>query len=88
MSEISDKASSTVESDLVGSKIIEDTRKLVEFLTKQDTRENILVFEIAGMGGIGKTALAQLLFNDDIIKANFHRKCGFLCPITSMRMIY
>ena len=74
VSEVSDKTSSVAESDIVGTKIIEDTNKLVELLTRQDTRENILVFAIAGMGGIGKTTLAQLIFNDDIIKGHFQLK--------------
>ncbi|KXG27846.2 hypothetical protein SORBI_3005G053800, partial [Sorghum bicolor] len=68
-----------VESGLVGEKIEEDTINLVEMLTKKyptdDNKSNkIMVFSIVGAGGIGKTTLAQKIFNNEVIKDEFKKK--------------
>ncbi|KXG27853.1 putative disease resistance protein RGA4 [Sorghum bicolor] len=68
-----------VESGLVGEKIEEDTTNLVEMLTKKySTNDNnsnkIMVFSIVGAGGIGKTTLAQKIFNNEVIKDEFKKK--------------
>ncbi|EHA8592315.1 putative disease resistance protein RGA3 [Cocos nucifera] len=48
--------------------------KLVELLIKEDPRESILAYAIVGIGGIGKTNLAQRIFNDVKMTANFPMK--------------
>jgi hypothetical protein len=62
------------ESSLVGEKIEEDTRNLVEMITTEDKNNKITIFTIVGVGGIGKTTLAQKIFNHDVIQQQFPKK--------------
>ncbi|KAJ6791734.1 putative disease resistance protein RGA4 [Iris pallida] len=68
-SSVSPTTSPLVEPDLVGLKIEEDTRSLVDLLVGKDDR--ISVFAIVGMPGIGKTTLAQKIVNDERLRAEF-----------------
>ncbi|KAG1326161.1 putative disease resistance protein RGA3 [Cocos nucifera] len=70
---ISNKTSPVfVQLDVVGEKIEDDTRMLVDLLIEED-KKNISVFAIVGMGGIGKTTLAQKIYNDEKLRDNFHQ---------------
>jgi hypothetical protein len=64
--------------DLVGDKVEEDTRYLVELLTRDEKtiheHKKGMVFAIVGVGGIGKTTLAKSIFNNEIIQQKFNKK--------------
>ncbi|KAL6630910.1 hypothetical protein ACP70R_028250 [Stipagrostis hirtigluma subsp. patula] len=65
-------------SAVVGEKIEDDTRSLVEMVVKEETHtrssSNIKVVAIVGVGGIGKTTLAQMIFNNETIEDKFDKK--------------
>ncbi|XWS56194.1 hypothetical protein CRYUN_Cryun09bG0065400 [Craigia yunnanensis] len=56
-------------SDFIGRD--EDKEKIIEFLMHPTDGEDIPVLPIVGIGGLGKTALAQLVFNDERVKVHF-----------------
>ncbi|CAI0419181.1 unnamed protein product [Linum tenue] len=49
----------------------EDKRKIIDMLLLSGYKEKVVVVPIIGIGGLGKTTLAQLIYNDDIIKTHF-----------------
>ncbi|XP_042506774.1 putative disease resistance protein RGA3 [Macadamia integrifolia] len=55
--------------DVVGR--VADKSKLENMLVNTSNDQIICVFPIVGMGGIGKTTLAQLVFNDPLIVKHF-----------------
>ncbi|KAH7660038.1 P-loop containing nucleoside triphosphate hydrolase protein [Dioscorea alata] len=71
MNEASYRQSSFLpETDIVGWDIRDATNSLVELLVSQH-QQKCRLFAIVGMGGIGKTTLAQLIYNDSKINDNF-----------------
>ncbi|KAM0953979.1 putative virus X resistance protein-like, coiled-coil [Dioscorea sansibarensis] len=56
----------------------EDKEKLVQMLIRDSFDENVAVVSIVGMGGLGKTTLAQLVYGDDRVKDQFNL-CIWVC---------
>ncbi|CAM0947781.1 unnamed protein product [Alopecurus aequalis] len=71
------KTSALIEPNLVGKEIKYSTRKLVHSVL---TRKQNKVYKLAitGIGGVGKTTLAQKIYNDEKIKGNFN-KHAWIC---------
>lgn len=51
-----------------------DKEEVIEFMLNPHFEENVSVLPIVGMGGLGKTTLARLVFNDERIEAYFELK--------------
>ncbi|XP_058079238.1 putative disease resistance protein RGA3 [Magnolia sinica] len=58
-----------IESDVYGRE--EDKRRVMELLINEDYIEDVMVIPIVGMGGLGKTTVAQLAYNDVRVKRHF-----------------
>ncbi|KAF8038124.1 hypothetical protein BT93_B0857 [Corymbia citriodora subsp. variegata] len=53
----------------------EDNKKKVrEFLLDLDVKEDVSILPIVGIGGLGKTALAQYVYNDEMVSRHFNLK--------------
>ncbi|KAB2594794.1 disease resistance protein RGA2-like [Pyrus ussuriensis x Pyrus communis] len=52
----------------------EDKKAIIQLLLDPISTENVSTISIVGFGGLGKTALAQLIFNDEVIQNHFELK--------------
>ncbi|KAM0854456.1 hypothetical protein ACQ4PT_050418 [Festuca glaucescens] len=73
-------SSKLVQPNLVGKEIIHSSRKLVELVLAQKEHKDYKL-AIVGTGGVGKTSLAQKIYNDQKIKGNFN-KHAWVCVST------
>ncbi|CAH1435929.1 unnamed protein product [Lactuca virosa] len=64
----------------------DDKLRIIELLTVSRTEEKFTVVPIVGMGGIGKTALAKLVYNDKKSKDYFHVR-AWLCVSVKVDII-
>ncbi|CAI0441338.1 unnamed protein product [Linum tenue] len=52
----------------------EDSKKIIGMLSSTNDEQKIEVIPILGMGGLGKTALAQCIYNDETVSTCFQLK--------------
>ncbi|XP_056162323.1 putative disease resistance protein RGA1 [Syzygium oleosum] len=52
----------------------DDKKTIIEFLLDSNVNENVSILPIVGIGGLGKTALAQCVYNDEMISKHFKLK--------------
>ncbi|KAF8649666.1 hypothetical protein HU200_064206 [Digitaria exilis] len=65
------RTSSLVQHKMYGR--IDERNSIIKHVTA-DNPEGVIVLPIVGIGGIGKTALAQLIYNDPIAKSKFDNR--------------
>ena len=53
-----------------------DKRETIKFLLDTNVEDNVSIIPIVGIGGLGKTTLAQLIYNDENVKAHFELRLG------------
>ncbi|XP_039163098.1 putative disease resistance protein RGA4 [Eucalyptus grandis] len=60
------------EEDIIGRD--NEKKNVMKFLLNLDVKENIFILQILGIGGLGKTALAKFVYNDEMISRHFDLK--------------
>ncbi|XP_059439327.1 putative disease resistance protein RGA4 [Corylus avellana] len=51
-----------------------DKKAVIDRLIASDVEEDVSILPIVGIGGLGKTTLAQLIFNDEVVQKHFQLK--------------
>ncbi|KAF8651414.1 hypothetical protein HU200_063412 [Digitaria exilis] len=71
------KTCQMLEPNLVGKETSRASRRIVELVLAHKEKKTFM-FGILGTGGVGKTTLAQKIYNDDKIKGNFSKQ-AWIC---------
>ena len=50
-----------------------DKEEIIRILLDTNVEDSVLILPIVGLGGLGKTTLAQLIFNDEKIQSGFEQ---------------
>ncbi|KAM3684880.1 hypothetical protein ACJW31_11G076300 [Castanea mollissima] len=61
-----------LEEDVAGRD--DDKKEIIKLLFDTNVVENVSIIPIVGIGGLGKTTLVQLIYNDENVKNNFEPK--------------
>ena len=69
-------SSFVLESDIIGRD--DDKNEIINLLRQSHENQLVSVAAIVGIGGLGKTALAQLVYNDCEV-TNYFEKCMWVC---------
>ncbi|XP_042954996.1 putative disease resistance protein RGA3 [Carya illinoinensis] len=73
-----DTHSFVLEAEVIGR---EDAKKEIidMLLSDSNVKENVGILPITGIGGLGKTTLAQFIFNDEEVDKHFHELKMWVC---------
>nr|XP_016444630.1 PREDICTED: putative disease resistance protein RGA3 [Nicotiana tabacum] len=52
----------------------DDRTKILDFLMDAEVNENVVVISIVGLGGLGKTTLAQSVYNSEMVQEKFDKR--------------
>ncbi|XP_039162434.1 putative disease resistance protein RGA4 isoform X2 [Eucalyptus grandis] len=63
-----------------------DKKNVMKFLLDMDVKEDVSILPIVGIGGLGKTALAKFVYNDEMIGKHFDLKM-WVCVSNDFDMI-
>ena len=58
--------------DVIGRE--DDKESIIKLLLEADMEENVSVIAIVGLGGLGKTTLAQMVYDDEKVRKHFELK--------------
>ncbi|KAJ7949200.1 NBS-LRR type disease resistance protein [Quillaja saponaria] len=67
-----------LEEEVIGRE--EEKKTIIDLLLNINVKENVSVVPIVGIGGLGKTTLSQLVYNDKIIQNHFDLKMWVCVP--------
>ncbi|KAB2086066.1 hypothetical protein ES319_A04G003100v1 [Gossypium barbadense] len=56
-----------------------DKAALLKLVLELESEENVYIIPIVGLGGLGKTALAQFVYNDEMVKNNNFELMMWVC---------